>query len=137
MKAKYSFVCEAANIAQSGNLNVLGIFTNINAAHVPCVYPKFAYVANIEFHRSESGKHSFKLSFINDDGKDIIQPISGHMDVAQNQGLPSSANLLVELANITFPTAGAYEIDLTIDNQHICTETIHVIDNSQIKSNYV
>lgn len=137
MKAKYSFVCEAANVAQSGNINVLGIFTNVIAVQVPCVYPKFTYVANIEFHRSESGKHRFTLSFVDDDGKDIIQSISGHMDVAQNKGLPSSANLLVELANINFPTAGAYEIDLTIDNQHICTETIHVIDNSQNKSNFV
>lgn len=124
MHCRYSFVCDAANISQTGNLNVLGIFRNINSAKFPCQHPRFTYVANIEFHRSESGKHSFRINFIDDDGKDIISPLTGEIEVSSSN---RSANILVELANIQFPKAGIYEIDLTLDNQHVTTESINII----------
>ena len=124
MLCKYSFVCDAANISQTGNLNVLGIFRNISAVKFPCQHPRFTYVANMEFHRSELGKHSFRINFIDDDGNDVISPLNGEIEVnAANR----SANILVELANIQFPKAGVYEIDLTLDNQHVTTESINVI----------
>ncbi|HEX2944378.1 MAG TPA: hypothetical protein VHT96_00295 [Clostridia bacterium] len=124
MHCKYSFVCDAANISQTGNLNVLGIFRNISAAKFPCQHPRFTYVANIEFHRSEVGKHSFRMNFIDDDGKEIISPLSGEIDVSASN---RSANIIIELANIQFPKAGVYEIDLTLDNQHVTTESINVL----------
>ncbi len=124
MNCRYSFVCDAANISQTGNLNVLGIFRNINAAKFPCQYPRFTYVANIEFHRSESGKHLFRINFIDDDGKDVISPLTGEIEVSSSN---RSANILVELANIQFPKAGVYEIDLTLDNQHVTTESINIL----------
>lgn len=126
MLCKYSFVCDAANISQTGNLNVLGIFRNINTAKFPCQHPRFTYVANIEFHRSELGKHLFRINFIDDDGNDIISPLSGEIEV---NAINRSANILVELANIQFPKAGVYEIDLTLDNQHVATESINIIQS--------
>jgi hypothetical protein len=117
-------VCDAANVSQTGNLNVLGIFRNINAGKFPCQHPRFTYVANIEFHRSELGKHSFRINFIDDDGNDVISPLSGEIEVSASN---RSANIIIELANIQFPKAGIYEIDLTMDNQHVTTESITVL----------
>jgi len=128
MKLKYSFVCDAANIAQSGNLNVLGIFQNISALQFPCVHPKFVYVASIEFHRSEIGKHKFKVSFVNDDGKEVIPPLEGEVQVNQNNMF---ANIILEMNNINFPKPGTYQIDLAIDYQHITTDSIHVLQINQ------
>lgn len=130
MNVKYSFVCDAANIAQSGNLNVLGIFKSINAVQFPCVYPRFMYIAHIEFHRSETGKHKFKLNFINDDGKEILPPMYGEINV--NPQNPFT-NIMVNINGATFPKPGAYQIDLNIDYQHLCTETIIVSDASQAR----
>jgi hypothetical protein len=130
MKIKYSFVCDAANIAQSGNLNVLGIFKNITSSQFPCTHPKFVYVAHVEFHRTEICKHKFKVTFVNDDGKDVIPPLNG--ELALNSQFPW-ANIIMELVNVNFLKAGTYQIDLTIDNQHICTDDITVFDSNQIQ----
>lgn len=128
MRVKYSFVCDAANISQTGNLNVLGIFSNINTRKFPCAHPKFTYVANIEFHRSESGQHDFKVTLVNDDGHNILPPLSGKIDSKQISTYSSSVNIILELQNVNFPKAGIYEIDLIIDNQLACSETIRVVD---------
>ncbi|NLO48853.1 MAG: hypothetical protein GX111_11125 [Clostridiales bacterium] len=123
MHVKYSFLCDAANISQTGNLNVLGIFDSINTKHFPCTHPHCVYIASIVFHRSEIGNHPFRLTFIDDDGNELIPPIHGAIDAA----LPKmTANIVLNLVNIKFPHKGGYHFDLTIDQQHICTETIHL-----------
>jgi len=124
MNTKYSFVCEAANISQSGNLNVLGIFQNINAEVFPTTFAKMVYVASIEFHRSETGKHIFKVNFIDSDGKSIIPPLEGEFVVYDNNLF---ANLLLGIEGIAFPGPGIYAIDLTIDHQHMATDNITVL----------
>lgn len=124
MNPKYTFVCEAANISQGGNLNVLGIFQNINAENFPVTFAKMIYVASIEFHRSEKGLHHFKVNFIDNDGKSIIPPLEGELAVNENNLF---ANLLLGIEGIVFPGAGTYAIDLTIDHQHIATDNIQVI----------
>ncbi|SHH60941.1 hypothetical protein SAMN02745823_00463 [Sporobacter termitidis DSM 10068] len=121
MKLKYSFVCDSANISLQGNLNALGIFSNINAPKYPLTYSRFFYVANVVFHRSEAGPHKFRLSFVNDDGRDIVSPIEGALN-ATPQVL--SNNLLLELNGITFPGPGVYQIDLSVDNVFMGSETI-------------
>lgn len=124
MNPKYTFVCEAANISQGGNLNVLGIFQNINAEKFPVTFAKMIYVASILFHRSETGPHVFKVNFIDEDGKPVIPPLEGEFYV-YDQNL--SANLLLGIEGIVFPKPGTYAIDLTIDHQHMATDNIQVL----------
>lgn len=121
MKTKYSFVCDAANISQSGNINVLGIFRNINTSSFPCVLPKMTYVSCIEFHRSEVGSHKFKLTFINDDGKDILPALHGEIAIT-NHSLVT--NIMLDISNVSFPEPGTYAIDLTLNNQNIASDNI-------------
>lgn len=124
MNPKYTFVCEAANISQGGNLNVLGIFQNINSESFPMTFSKMIYVASIEFHRSEKGKHVFKVNFIDDDGTSVIPPLEGEFMVNESN---LSANLLLGIEGIVFPKPGTYAIDLTIDHQHMATDNIQVL----------
>ncbi len=123
MKSKYTFVCEAANISQGGNLNVLGIFQNFNAPKLPITVTRMVYVACIEFHRSEAGKHRFKVNFIDEDGMQVIPPLDGEVFIPENNLF---ANLMMNIENTTFKKPGIFAIDLTMDNQHLATDNIHV-----------
>lgn len=123
MKIKYSFVCDAANIAKSGNLNVLGIFQNIHAIKLPWKHPKFMYVASVKVHRSEFGKHSFQLNFIDEDGNYIINPIKQPIIIKKGQ---KYTNIIITLTGVTFNKPGTYAIDLLIDGHHVTTDTIEV-----------
>jgi hypothetical protein len=123
MQLKYSFVCDAANISLQGNLNALGIFGNINAAKFPMTFGRFFYVAAIMFQRSETGPHSFRLSFRSDDGRDIFNPVEGELNAAP-QALNN--NLLIELNSIAFPAPGNYQFDLSVDNILLGSEPVTV-----------
>lgn len=123
MKIKYSFICEAANISNSGNLNVLGIFENLNAPNFPVKIPMMFYVVHIEFHRSEIGQHIFKVNFIDSDGKSIIPQLEGQ--IAVNEGSLSS-NIIIALEGIMLNVPDTYAIDLTVDNNHLATDTLNV-----------
>jgi hypothetical protein len=124
MKLKYSFVCDAANVSQSGNLNVLGIFKNISATNFPATHSKMVYVASMDFHRSEMGNHKFRVNFVDDDGRNVMQPIEGEISVRDGN---LAANIILEINNITFNKPGTYCIDLTIDSQHIASEEINLV----------
>ncbi len=123
MLIKYSFLCEAANLS-NGSLNALGIFDTIRALKFPCQHPRFTYVANIEFERKEIGKHPFRLSFVGLDGRDVLPPLSGEINVN-----PTSlrTSLVLQLNNTKFPEEGAYKFDLTVDDQSICTDILKVV----------
>ena len=124
MKLKYAFVCDSANISLQGNLNALGIFSNINASQYPVTFGRFFYVATIMFHGSEIGPHRFKLLFVNDSDKEIIPPVEGELN-ATPQALNN--NLLLELNGITFPNPGIYKFTLSVDNKLLGTESINVL----------
>ena len=124
MKTKYTFICEAANISQGGNLNVMGIFQNLNSKNFPVNITRIVYVASIEFHRSESGKHHFKVNFIDDDGKLVIPQLDGEIFIAENNLF---ANLMLGIENVSIPQPGNYAIDLVMDNQHLATDNLYVL----------
>jgi len=127
MKLKYSFLCNAANFSQSGNLNVLDIFHTINSQKFPFKYPKFVYVACIKFHLSEIGKHNFKVSFVDEDGKEIIPPLKGEIHANPNK----TSTIMLELRNISFSKPGTYQIDLVIDNLLVTSDDVNVVQINQ------
>ncbi|MGI5971118.1 MAG: DUF6941 family protein [Oscillospiraceae bacterium] len=123
MQVKYSFLCSAANLSTTHNLNALGIFDTLNVQKFPHILPKFTYVANIEFHRSELGAHKFRLVFIDPEGREVIPPFNGEINVSART---LKASLLIELASVRFLCAGTYHFDLTIDNVHVCTDSLYL-----------
>lgn len=124
METKYAFVCDCANVDTQGKLNVLGIFNNINIRQFPCTYGSFMYVAALEFSHAEDGVHGFRLCFIDYDGKDILPPQEGKIDVTNSK---NSANLIVKIETINFTKEGRYRIDLAVDNMLASSVLINVI----------
>jgi hypothetical protein len=102
----------------------LGIFENLNFTILPGVYPRFTYVAKLNFHRSEVGKHTLRLAFIDQDGNNVLLPIVQEINVISNE---LNTNIILELINIQFNKPGPYEIDLAIDSHHIATNNINVL----------
>jgi hypothetical protein len=125
MKTKYSLMCEAANVSSTGNLNAYGIFHNINVRHFPIIIPRMFYVACIQFHRSETGTHLFRVNFIDDDGRPLILPLEREIMAFENK---LTANFLMGLDKIQFQKPGTYEVHLMINNQLLAVNTIRVVE---------
>lgn len=117
----YSFVCEAANISNTGNLNALGIFNNISGINFPTVHTRMVYVAQIVSNIEDAGEHKYEVHFIDDDGKHIIPKLQGNIKIREPGFMPP---LMLNFESTRFPHPGTYQIDLNIDEQNICSNQI-------------
>jgi hypothetical protein len=124
MKNKYSFFCDAATVDSSGKVSALGIFTTVNASQFPATLAEMTFVACIEGRQSETGKHPFRINFIDDDGNNILPSIHGEIDISQNS---FHANMLLKLKSVTFQRPGTYAMDLVVDDQILASESINIV----------
>jgi hypothetical protein len=124
MEIGFAFFADAATLDSSGKLSVLGVFDHINAKEFPATLHKMCFVCKIKGHRSEIGKYKLKVNLVDQDGKGIIDAITGEIENAGGSE-PLSSTLILELTNVVFPYPGQYAADITIDNHHMGTSTIN------------
>ena len=117
MNLEAFLLCDAATDSH-GKLNVLGAFDRILLTALPGVHGNCAVAIRLRFERMEAGPHVFEVHFVDQDGKDIIEALSGNMQVRFGDGLSSAViNLILNLVRVRFDYAGEYQIDLRVDGE--------------------
>jgi hypothetical protein len=114
MQIEVFSLCDAAT-AGGGKLNVLGAFDTIWAKEVPVVYPQCTVALRVRFLSSEGDKHEVSVKFIDADGKHVVPPTGGVINIKYPQGQrSSSANLILNIQGLKLEKYGEYSIDLAI-----------------------
>jgi len=110
-------LCDAAT-NDTGKLNMLGAFDTIGVRQVPAVHPQCAIALRIRFESIERGEHKIAVNFVDLDGKNIIPPMNGPINVNFPDGQRSgSANLVLNIQGLKLEKYGEYSIDLAIDGR--------------------
>ena len=69
MEISYALLCDAANLSQDGQLNVLGAFNVLYAPDFPYLHPAMSLALQIEVEPNDAGQeHEFTLQLIDPDG---------------------------------------------------------------------
>lgn len=106
-------ICDAIHTDPgTGKRTILGCFSSIHARKFPAVHPIFAvYVAATDGH----GKTPMRLQIV--DANEERQPIA-RLEVEADFGDPRmTLELDLVIANLTFPAAGEYRIQLYAGNE--------------------
>ena len=120
-------LCDAATVDVAGKLNVLGAFDTIQTGNIPFVYSQCAIALRIRFENIERGEHRVTVNFVNLDGKHIIPPANGTINIQFLDDLRSgSANLVFNLQMLKLEDYGEYSIDLAIDGKKEATLPLFV-----------
>ena len=128
-------LCDATT-DQMGKLNLLGAFDVIYSESFPLLYHKCAVALRIRFAKIEQGHHKLRLNFVDEDGKNVLPPLDGNIDVKIEDKWQSSAkNLILNINNITFKNAGTYSIDLAIDGRQERSLPLFLIQQKRSKGN--
>lgn len=110
-------LCDAAT-NDMGKLNMLGAFDTIVASQLPVVHPQCAIALRIRFGNIEKGEHRVTVNFVDLDGRNIIPPANGNINVNIPDGQRSgSANLILNIQRLKLEKYGEYSIDLAIDGR--------------------
>jgi hypothetical protein len=121
MTIQVAVLCDAAT-NDSEKLNILGAFDTICASQMPAVHPQCAVALRITFMSGDEGTRKLGVSFINADGRPIMQGIELSVPVA----LPDEAhfltrNFIVNFQGLTFAEAGLYSVDVRLDNEPVAS----------------
>ncbi len=111
-------LCDAAT-DQRGRLNILGAFDTVWVKSAPIKYPQFSIALRIRFLSIERGSHAVSVNLVDFDGKALIPPAKGDIQINfpedQRSGI---ANLILNFQQVQFPTCSHYSIDLNINGKN-------------------
>ena len=107
-----------ADFAQDNNskLTIVGTFDSINAKQFPVQHPACTLACRLRFAAKESGQHDFKMRLIDAEGKEIIKPIEGNINIGMPpNGQFASINIVINFNQLQFEKDGRYSFELFID----------------------
>jgi len=139
MKVNLAVLCDAANVSREGKLNVLGEFDSIHASTFPLTYPTMVLVVRLEAHPTEAGDHHLKLHLFDEDGQDVIPPLSGEFPTGDPPFLGvaiRTAPLILQMHGVRFERPGHYAFELLVDNHHLRSLPLHVVSGQDDVSSW-
>lgn len=107
-----------SDFAQDNNskLTIVGTFDSINARQFPVVHPSCMVSSRLRFAAKEAGTYLFRLRVIDNDGREIVQPIEGNINVGMPQnGQVATINVVVNYSQLKFDKPGRYSFELYIN----------------------
>lgn len=108
VKPHFIIICREAFLqAGNNNLNLIGIFTQINAEQFPFVYPHFALVVNFDV--EGGGEHRLEADIIGPTGARITH---SNLPVATHAG---NMQVVANFEQMQFATPGAYTFRVSVD----------------------
>jgi hypothetical protein len=126
MQIEVFSLCDAAT-TDGMKLNILGAFDTIWSSKSPILFPHCAVAIRIRFKSVESGEHKIRLNIVNSDGKHIVPPLDGGLNLNLAPQQPSaSVNFVLTIQSLKVEQFGEYSIDLAIDGRHEATLPLFV-----------
>lgn len=114
MRVEIFTLCKAAAV-EHGALSILSAFDRLAAPRFPHVQPHCSVALRLRFERIEEGEHELRIFFIDSDGKNLINPLQGRVQVRFSPGSRSATvSMVVDVHNLSIPAAGDYSIDVAV-----------------------
>lgn len=129
MEVKLAVLADAANISKEGKLNVLGVFTQVNATTFPLVWPSMALVIGVEGDVSEAEEtHQLTVRIVDEDGNQMVE-LEGTLGLRKppDMALPATGGIILNLRGTQFDKAGIYTFDILIDGRYEDAIPLHVL----------
>lgn len=122
----WGHICDYAFFDENKKACLIGIFTNIRAAHVPAHHPQCSFIFSLSGTPNEIVTAKFEI--IRPDGKDPLLNIETPSLSLTPAG--SVTNNFV-LENLLLPDFGPYEIRIFLNNELAHTTTLYVLRDTK------
>lgn len=118
----FAFLADAAEAEPGRKFYVLGGGIDVIAGQsMPLVHPHMTLLMRFMVHPTELGRaHFLDVRLINADGGELAK-IEGQLEAQAGgpPGRPVGVNLVINMGNTRFETAGDYSIEIMMNNQHL------------------
>ena len=119
MDMQIAILCDAAT-DNNGKLNILGTFDTIYTTQLPAIHPQCSIALRMAFSKAEEGTHKVRLSFVDEDGKPVMQEIPMAVEVkVPDDTIFVSRNFIVNIHQLKFERPGLYSVDISMDSRQV------------------
>lgn len=116
MEVQLAVLADAANIAQQGKLNILGVFDTIWAANFPAVHPSMVVALRLRLEYGDgAGDHDLEVVLQDEDGKESVRAKAVAHVRAIAPGEWTHLNHILTLTGTGFGTPGRYSFRVRWD----------------------
>src|SRR5437868_98006 len=116
MDLTLAVLCDYANVSQDGKLNILGIFTEVNAGALPAIPGTFYLVTSFGAGLAEAGQQKvITVAFLGADGQDLgrfEQQVT--VPTPARPGSRAVVNQIARLDGVAFTKAGDYSFAVLV-----------------------
>ncbi len=117
MHISFALFADAANLSQEGKLNILGVFDAVHVGTLPTVHPRATLVVRLKGTRSDIGRHSLGLSWLNPQGTELWSS-TGELEVAAPPPGVTEMDLpLIASIDLPIDQAGSYQLAIALDKE--------------------
>ena len=132
MDIDLAVIADAANVSQEGKLNILGVFDTIWAREFPFRHAAMVFVIRVRADFTEQGLHQLDVRLVNADGSQLFKA-EGPLQVPNGvPGRPIKPHVIMGLSGITFPSPGDYSVEIFVDNEHMKSVPLYVVERIPI-----
>lgn len=118
MEVTLAVLADYANVTQEGKLNVMGLFTHINARVIPYIHPQMLLVWEAEAGPAEWGTRKDVEIKLLDEAANQILSVRGNLEVPRGEpSRPVRINSLMGFNNVKFDAEGDYEFAILIGGE--------------------
>lgn len=119
MKTHFIIICREAFLeAGTNNLNLIRIFSAVQADRFPFILPSFALVVNFDV--PEAGQHTLRTTVTGPDGKEVA---TTELPVRTNAG---NWQVIANFERLQAPLPGTYTFHLMLDTLPLGSKTLTV-----------
>jgi hypothetical protein len=114
---QYAHLCNYSSVDNNGNVNIMGIFSQVNSTKYPTTLGRFVLAIALKSRLQNDKEFEFSVMIKNPNGE-INKPLVTKL---RNDGKRNVINLFAEINNFVFNEPGNYEIGIFMDNERIKT----------------
>jgi hypothetical protein len=118
MEVTLALLADYANVTKEGKLNVMGIFTTINAPVLPCVHPQMQLVLELEAGAAERDmQKDIEVKLLDADANQIFS-VKGNIKVPRGEaGRRAHIHSIMGFGNMKFNAEGDYVFAILIGGE--------------------
>lgn len=134
MDIQIATLCDFA-VDYNGKMVISGTFDALAAQALPVKHPQCALAMRICMTPEDSGSHVLGINIIDEDGGSIDKqkmPIKADMPVqVPNNVSFVTRNLVLNFQGLTFPEAGVYSVDISLDDELVMRLPLRIVQVQQ------
>ena len=118
MEVTLALLADYANVTREGKLNVMGIFSIINAPALPWVHPQMQLVLELEAGAAEwDTQKDIEIKLLDVDAKQVVA-VKGSVKVPRGEpGRRARINSIMTFSNVKFDIQGDYVFAILIGGE--------------------